>query len=342
MTTVESPNTNDSRLAYLAAGGCFSRSLAVAARLGLADLTADTAVSPARLAERVGVDEHALSLLLRTLSLQGVFELNTRGEYQLGEDFAQLRSDHPYSLRYLTILIAEVYDDALGALSQTVRTGQSGFRELFGASFYGHLAAHPDTEWVFDEAMAELARPVAAELAQRHDFSSVRTVVDVGGGSGAMLAALLSACPHLHGVCLDRPSVCERAERAPLATALRGQLSFQPTDIFREIPVGGDRYLIKNVLHDWSFESCQTLLTNVRDAMLRTRSAGGDPTLLVVEPFLDGVADAPHALFQLVVCEDGTRGLSREDFERLLEITGLTVRSLTQLASGHNVFECAP
>lgn len=338
MTTVESPNTNESRLAQLAAGGCFSRSLAVAARLGLADLTADTAVSPARLAERVGVDEHALSLLLRTLSLQGVYEPNERGEYQLGEDFAQLRSDHPYSIRHLTILIAEVYDDALGALSHTVRTGRSGFRELFGASFYEHLAGNPDSERVFDEAMAELARPVAAELAHRHDFSSVRTVVDVGGGSGAMLAALLSACPHLRGVCLDRPSVCERAERGPLA----GQLTFRPTDIFDEIPAGGDRYLIKNVLHDWSFASCRTLLTNVRDAMLRTRATGGDPTLLVVEPFLDGVADAPHTLFQLVVCEDGTRGLSPENFQRLLEITGLTMRSLTQLASGHNVFECAP
>ncbi|MBP2477888.1 hypothetical protein JOF53_006760 [Crossiella equi] len=336
MTTVEPRSSNESRLAQLAASGCFSRAVAVAARLGLADLAADTPRSPAYLAEHTGTDTGTLTLLLRTLALQGVFTETESGAFLLGDGFGQLRAGHPYSLRNFVILTAETYDDAFGALLHTVRSGKSGFREVFGTSFYDHLAENPDTERVFDEAMAELARPVADALVTVHDFSQVRTVVDVGGGAGALLSALLGVHPHLSGVCVDRPSVCDRARDTPRDPRLAGRLSFHASDIFREVPPGGDRYLIKNVLHDWSFESCLALLGAVRTAM-----TGTDARLLIVEPFFEAATDAPHALFQMVVCEDGTRGLAEADFHRLLTAARFTVRSVTRMSGGHNVFECA-
>ncbi|MGO1068922.1 methyltransferase [Lysobacter sp. CA199] len=340
---------DEGRLVRIAASGGFPRALAVAARLGLADLTATQARSPAELAAHTGTDPEALALLLRTLALIEVFNVDADGHFRLGEDFAQLRSDHSQSLRNFCILLAETYDDAFGGLLTTVRTGKSGFQSMFGASLYEYLAGHPEAEAIFDNAMAELARPDAAALAEHYDFAEVASVVDIGGGGGAFLRGILAAHPHLRGICLDRPSVCARAQAAQRADAgdeLADRLTFQPADIFREIPEGGDRYLVKNVLYDWSFDNCLRLLVAARTAMLATidaRASGPESSrLLIVEPLFERESDAARALFQMVICEDGTRGFNEAHLRKLTEAAGLKVLSVERLPGGHTVFECAP
>lgn len=337
------------RPAQVAAGGGFSRALAVAARLGLADLTATQARSSAELADRTGTDPEALALLLHTLTAVDAFHVDADGNFRLGEQFAQLRCDHPQSLRNFCILLAETYDDAFGGLLNTVHIGKSGFQSVFGVGLYEYLAEHPEMEAIFDNAMAELARPVAQALSQRHDFVDVTTVVDIGGGGGAFLRGILDAHPHLRGICLDRPSVCVRAQAAQRNDAARGfadRLSFQAADVFREIPDGGDRYLVKNVLYDWSFDSCLRLLGAARTAMLRTMSArASGPSssrLLIIEPLFGRDSDAPRALFQMVICEDGTRGFSEPQLRGLIETAKLKVLSVERLPGGHDVFECVP
>ncbi|MDT0322022.1 methyltransferase [Streptomyces millisiae] len=320
----------------LAAGGTIARALAVAARLGIADRLAAGPLPAGELAKRTESHPEALDMLLGTLVLAGVLGREADGAYRLTEDSEVLRSDHPDSLRNTVMLIAETYDDAFRALSTTVRTGESAFPEVFGRPLYEHLAASPEEERVFDASMAELCRPVADQLASLYDFSGVRTVVDVGGGDGTMLGRVLDAHPTLRGVCVDRPSVCERARRGPHPAGDR--ISFEPADIFTEIPAGADRYLIKNVLHDWPMERQVRALTVIRRAMAGNAAA----RLLVVEPMLEAELAAPHVLAQMVICESGTRGIAEADMRRLLAAAGFTPLSVLPLTGGHQLFECAP
>lgn len=336
------------RVAALASGGYLPRALAVAARLRIADVLDGGSLSADAIAERTGTDPHVLRRLLHVLALHGVFERDASGRFAVTEDFAVLGSDHPRSVRNLCILLGETYDDAFGALLTTLRTGRSGFEQVFGTSLYDYLGRTPEAEEVFDAAMAELSVSAAADLSERFDFSGVRRVVDVGGGNGTVIGSLLTRNPHLEGVCVDRPSVCERARAELAATTghpLTGRLAFHPADIFETVADGGDLYLLKNVLHDWSPEQCVRILTAVRDAMTRTAHDGGPglprPRLIVLEPLLDEETDAAHALFQTVLCGTRARGFhTHDDMRRLLTAAHLDLLSTHHLPGGHHAFEC--
>nr|WP_175429252.1 methyltransferase [Lysobacter enzymogenes] len=131
--------------------------------------------------------------------------------------------------------------------------------------------------------------------------------------------------------------------RAPAGGDAR--LEFRAADVFSEIPAGGDLYLVKNVLYDWSFDSGLKLLAAARAAMAQTAAAEpgrAAPRLLVVEPLFERDSDAPRALFQKVICEDGTRGLDEAQLRRLIEAARLRVLGVERLETGHSVFECAP
>lgn len=335
-------------IAQLAMSGCFPRALAVAARLGIADVMAGQSMSHTDIAKHTGSDPEVLLRLMEVLTVPGVVERTENGEFRISEKFAPLRTDHPQSMRHFCMLAGETYDDAWGALLHTVQTGKSGFREVFGTSLYEYLEDNPKTARVFDNAMVELARPVAAALARQYDFAEVRKVVDIGGGSGAMLWGILAEHPQVTGVCADRQSVCERAAADLCDVAdqeLARRISFQPTDFFAEVPEGGDRYLLKDVLHHWSYDSGLRILTTVGRAMSRTaqgRHADAlQPRLLVLEPLIEQDRDAWRELSQMLICEEGTRGLNEDYMRKLLEAAGFEVLSVSRLAIGDAVFECA-
>jgi C-methyltransferase len=338
------------RLVELAAGGCFSRVLAVAARLRVADVLDDGFRPADEIAEATGTDPDVLLRLLQVLASRGILERDRAGAFGLAAGSAALRSDHPRSLRNFLILLAETYDDAFGALLGTTRTGRSGFEQVFGVPLYDYLGRNPEAEGVFDAAMAELAGPAAAALVDAFDFSAVRRVVDVGGGDGTMIISILAGNPHLEGVCVDRPSVCARADaRVAAATGhpLAGRLRFHPADIFEEVAEGGDLYLLKNVLHDWSQAGGVRILTAVRRAMTRTADARDPavprPRLIVMEPLLGQDSDAAHFLFQMVICGKETRGFEdHDDMRGLLTAAEFELLSVERLSSGHHAFECSP
>lgn len=334
-------------LLEIASGGSFSRALAVAARLGIADVLDGASMTPVDIAGRTGSDPEVMLRLLQTLAMRGVFVRDGDGRFRLAESHAALRGDHPRSLRHHCILLAETYDDAFAGLLGTVTTGRSGFENVFGLSLYTYLGRTPEAEQVFDAAMAELARPTAAALAEEFSFSGPGRLIDVGGGNGTLLMSLLARDPGLEGTCVDRPGVCARAA-AGLAQApdrsLADRLRFQSADIFEEVPEGGGLYLLKNVLHDWSPEQGTRILTAVRRAMERTAHAvdrtGPRPRLIVLEPLLDQESDGAHALYQMVLCGKEVRGFrTADDVWRLHTAAGLEPLSVTRLSDGHHAFE---
>ncbi|MFR9729794.1 methyltransferase [Saccharopolyspora sp. MS10] len=326
----------------LAISGWFARAMAAAARLGIADQLADGPLSTAELARRLDLDPGVLHRLLQMLTVPGVVERQPDGSFRLADAYDALRSDHPYTQRHFAMLAAGFYTDAFAGLEHTARTGESGFREVFGASLYEHLNARPELSELFDQGMVDLARPVAAELAERYDFTGVRTLVDVGGGSGGLLPGLLAARPELRGVVADRAEVCERGREVLSAIAapdVLGRISFQPADFFAEVPAGGDRYVLKNVLHDWTYDNCVRILRVVGEAMRRTERTR--PRLLVLEPLVETDLDGWRAMFQAIACDEGALGLDEEAMRGALAEAGFEVDEVARLATGHKLLDCA-
>jgi C-methyltransferase len=323
----------------LAISGWFARALAVAARLGIADILDGGALSAAEIARRTCSDPDMMYRLLQMLTVSGVVEQDGDGDFRLGEQYAALRTDHPFSQRHFAILAAELYDDAFVGLLHTMQTGKSGFRHVFGCSLYEYLESNPEAADLFDKGMVDLARPVAAELVLRHDFAGATTVVDVGGGNGGLLPGILAHHSHLRGVVVDRASVCARGKeslRRFASPEVLDRISFQPADFFAEVPTGGDRYILKNVLHDWTYDNCVRILRVVREAMTRATS----PQLLVVELLVEAGVDGWPAIIQPLICDEGMRGLNDAGLRRALDEAGFTVHSVDPLSTGHKVLAC--
>jgi C-methyltransferase len=322
----------------LACGGWVAAAVAAAARLRLADLMAAGPRSAADLASATGTREPVLRRVLRVLVAVGLFAEQADGRFANTADSTSLQSDHPRSMRNFCMLAAGEYGQAFAELMHTLETGQPGFVKVFGGSVYEHFAARPKAADVYDRAMEELARPVGRTLATLPLFAGVRTVVDVGGGRGTLVKAVLQGHPHLRGICVDREDVCARAAGELRASdpALADRLSFVPGDFFASVPAGADVYLLKNVLHNWNDDSAVAILTRVREAM---DAAGA--RLLVIEPLVgEGPPSAYEAmddLLQMVICQEGTTARSADQVRTLLARAALAEASVARLPTGHSV-----
>lgn len=322
----------------LACGGWIAAAVAAAARLRVADLLADGPKGSAELAAATGAHEPVLRRVMRVLVSVGLFAEQADGRFTNTPESLPLQSDHPRSMRHFCMLAAGEYGQAFAELMHTLETGAPAFGKVFGGSVYEHFSRHPEAADVYDRAMEELARPVGRALAGLRPFDAVTTVVDVGGGRGTLVKAVLRAHPHLRGMCVDRADVCARAETELRASdaALAARLTFVPGDFFGTLPPGADLYLLKNVLHNWNDDSAVAILERIREAM---HAPGA--RLLVIEPLAgDGAPSAYEAmddLLQMVICQEGTTARSDAQFRALLHRAGLVVESVTPLATGHAV-----
>lgn len=258
----------------LIAGYWVSRLIYVAARLGLADLLKSGPRTAAELAERAGVNATALYRMMRTLASYGVFTEGKGGRFRLTPLGTTLRSDVPASMHgFALFLIGSPVWNAWEDLEYAVKTGQLPFDRLFGMPFYNYLEQHPENLKIFGEAMTSLSGTENPEFARVfrpvRQRAAIRTVVDVAGGFGSLLARLLKQNPKLNGVLFDMPPVIARArqDRHLTATGLAGRCSFAGGDMFESVPRGGDAYVLKYILHNWDDDHCVKLLTNCREAM---------------------------------------------------------------------------
>lgn len=179
----------------------------VAAQLGLADMLADGSKSVAELARATGTHPPTLALLLRLLVSAEVFGQQPDGRFRLTPLSSYLRTDAPDSWRDWVISLGHTAYPVWGNLLYTVQTGQAAFEQTFGSSYYSYMAQHPEIAAAWDRSMEQSSRDWPAALPTRYDFTPFRRVVDVGGGHGTVLAALLKAIPPLSGVLFDLPHV---------------------------------------------------------------------------------------------------------------------------------------
>jgi hypothetical protein len=316
-------------------GYWISKSLSVAAELGLADMLRAGPRTTDELAVACGADPASLYRLLRALASVGVFTETHERCFGLTPMADMLRSDVPGSMRSLARMYGSeqyrAWDDLLG----TVRSGEPAFDRLFGASYFEFLANTPQADAVFNDAMTGWTTQVADTVVATYDFSGVRTLVDVGGGHGLLLTSILRAHPDMRGVLLDLPHVIAGAQPLLEAAGLNGRCQTLGQDFFAAVPEGADAYVLAQILHDWDDERCHSILVNCRRAM------HADGKILVVEQVLAPANEPSFGkwldLHMLVLVTGRER--TESEYAALFEKAGLTLTRVLPTASGACIVE---
>ena len=260
--------TAPATLLPLITGYMASRVVHVAALLKIADRLADGPKAADALARETKTHGPSLRRLLRALASLGLLAEIEPGRFGLTAMGAQLRANVPGSMHNLALMFGgERAWQSWGELLHSVQTGESATRHVFGVGSFEYLAANPEQAIIFNEAMAEITRPVTQALIASYDFSRFRTIVDVGGGNGAMMAAIAGATPNVRGVVFDLPGSSAEASRKLADAHVNGRCEVVAGDFFREVPKGADAYILKSVIHDWDDDAAAAILGNCRIAM---------------------------------------------------------------------------
>jgi hypothetical protein len=307
----------------------------VAATLKLADLVAGGAGHVDDLADRTGTNAEALGRMLRHLVCQGLFAEPELGRFTLNETADLLRSDHPAGMRMMFDLneFGGRMDLVFTDLMHTVRTGRPAWESAFGAPFWDYLAADPAMAASFDAAMVDSTRTAAATA---YDWSGVRHVVDVGGGTGALLAEVLRADADIRATLVDLPDTAERGRRFLAERGLDGRCEFAGQSFFDPLPAGADVYLLSAVLHDWDDQPATAILRRCAEA------AGTEGQVVIVESH--GTAGDDPAMFaemnlRMLVLSGG-RERAVEDYQALAAAAGLTTTDVRTTLAGLVVIDC--
>ena len=251
-------------------GHWLSRLIYVAAELKLADLLKRGPRTVDALAKEAGVQAPGLYRILRALASIGVFSETAGQRFKLTPLAATLQTGVPGSLRASALAENKNFMwEAWLELIDEVKTGESAFLKANGVPLFEYLERHPENLQVFGEYMTSVSSAESPAVAAAYKFSRFRTLVDVGGGHGSMLATILKGNPKLKGVLFDQPSVIARAGKDQHVTAkgIAERCTLEGGDAFESVPKGGDAYIMKHIIHDWDDEHSVKILANCRVAM---------------------------------------------------------------------------
>jgi hypothetical protein len=296
--------------------------------LGVVEHLADGPLSAPQLAERCHALPDRLARLLRTLTAMRFLE-RTGQEYALTEAGFALHSQAPGSMRWAVLSIGDPGSwPAIIGLPEAIRDGQSPFTKMHG-SLYDYLRTRPDQARVFNEFMMARSRDTARALVDCYDFSGVKTIADIGGGAGIILAAILGANPALNGVLLDRGDAVEAARGFLSGQGLADRCTIVDGDYFDHVPAGADRYLLANIIHNLNDDDAVRVLSTVRTAM------GPRSRLVAIDMLLPPEPDdhVGHFLdLRMMTVFDGGKERIPEHYRALLIEAGLRLTGVTPLA----------
>jgi 2,7-dihydroxy-5-methyl-1-naphthoate 7-O-methyltransferase len=307
----------------------------VVATLRIADHIAAGTTRIDHLAAAAGADADSLQRVLRHLVGKGVFEEPSSGRFALNERARALLNS---SARLGLDLdgFGGRMAHAWGSLLRAVRTGAPAYHEVFGRPFWEDLRAHPEIAASFDALMGPAGHGTPdPEVLVTGSWESVRTVVDVGGGTGSLLAEILRARPMVWGTLVDLPPTVARSAEIFQAAGVAERVTTVGQSFFDPLPPGADLYLLKSVLSDWPDRELTAILRRCAEA---ARTAGRIVILNGVSPDESG-APSPALLMMVLV---GGRERSLAEFRELARAAGLEVEAAERQPSGRFVVQCRP
>ena len=272
----------------MATGHWLSKIIYTAVKLDLADRLADGPKSADDLAEPMGLHAPSLHRFMRTLAGFGILTERENRQFALTPMGESLKTGAPGSARAsILTFCGPTFTKGFDQFTHSLETGSTGFEKAFGKPIFDYFADHLDEASMFSEAMVGFHGGETPAVAAAYDFSQFGTIVDVGGATGNMLAAVLSRHPEPRGILFDMAHVVTDAPAHLENTGIADRVSIESGSFFESVPEGGDAYILSHIIHDWSEEQCLTILGNVRRAM------NPDGKLLIVE-FVLPEGDTPH------------------------------------------------
>lgn len=255
-------------LMHMVTGYRVSQVLYVTTRLGIADLLKSGPKGSEELAKTTLSFQPALERLLRSLVSLGIVTQDPQDRFGLTPLGTYLQADHPLSLRpYILFIASEPEWQSWGNLEYSVLSGKAAFNSAFGIGLFEYNAQHPEFGEIFNKGMAAITAGMAWDLVKAYDFSQFERVIDVGGGNGSLLRTILKANPAVHGVLFDLPEVVCEAAKLMENTGVSERCEVVGGDFFKMVPEGGNIYILKLILHDWSDEKAAEILKSCYNAM---------------------------------------------------------------------------
>ena len=245
-----------------------SQVISLAAKLNIADRLKDEARTVEQLAHDTEIPLATFVRLMRTLVQIGLFEVTEDNRYRCTRMGTLLQENSPNSIRRVALLMAaDFFYQTWPHLITGLQTGNSVFQGVLGETAYSYLKKNPEQSGLFQAAMGDLSRPEGNAIIDVYDFSGCRMIVDVGGGQGGLLAAILRRFPGPRGQLFDLPSVTEGAHAILESDELKGRFEIASGDFLESVPAGGDLYILKRILMDRSDQDACVLLSNIRQAI---------------------------------------------------------------------------
>ncbi|MFD5805217.1 MULTISPECIES: methyltransferase [unclassified Streptomyces] len=326
-------------LLHLIQGAVITQAISVAARLGIADVLADGPLAAEDIAARVGAHPGATHRILRALAGHGVFAVRPDGRYEHTPLSDRLREDAPDSMRGFALLMNHpTLWEEWGHLSATVETGEANLPRLRGMGALDFFHANPDYARVFFQAFGELSASETAPILDAYDFSRFGTVVDVIAGRGNLLAGILQQAPDAKGVLydseiatVDSPALFEEA-------GVADRLTIEHGGYLGKLPPGGDAYVFKHIIHDFSEADAVTALRNAREAI----APGG--RLLVIEYALpeNNEKHIGHTIDLWLMLMLGARERTRAEYSELFAKAGFELTRVVPTSAPISVIEGIP
>lgn len=320
-------------------GKAITQAISVVARYRIADLLAKVPMTAVEIAEATGLHAGHLYRVLRALVGVNVLTADHEARFALTSLGEMLRSDVPGSMRPIATYVCDPWSwKPWGELAASVKSGQPVFDRMFGEGVFDYLGKHPEEAATFNEGMTGFSERAASAMLEAYDFSRFGTIIDVGGGHGAILTAILQKHKNVRGIVFDAPSVVEGAASAIQSSGLSDRLSTAAGNFFASVPTGGDLYLLKHIIHDWNDEKATAILKSCREAI------GPQGRLMLVEivvppnfaPSFANLLD----LEMMVICDGKER--TEDEYRVLLAGAGFELTSITPTSQPHSLIEAVP
>ena len=309
-----------------------------AAKIGLADQLAAGPKNAAELAGPMRLHAPSLHRLMRTLAGLGILTERDAQRFALTPLGEALKTGAPGSARATVIAFGGAFWRGWEQIVYSLETGNTGFDKAHGMPLFEYLKQHPAEASDFSEAMVGFHGEEPPAVAQAYDFSGFKNVVDVGGATGNLLAAILSSHAGPRGVLFDMPHVVGDAPALLKAHGVDDRVTIEAGSFFDTVPAGGDCYLLSHIIHDWNEGKCLTILGHCRKAI----KPGG--RLLIVEMVLPA-GDTPHpgkVLDMVMLVFPGGQERTEAEYGALLGKAGFRLNRVVPTASAVSVVEAVP
>jgi len=312
-----------------------SRALYAAARLELADRIADGSCRSGELAAQTGAHAPSLHRLLRTLAGLGIVSENGDG-FSLTALGHALRRGSPGAAHATVLALAgDWWWRGWEHVLHSIATGKTGMERAYGTTVFEYLAREPEEASYFNDAMIGFHGAEPEAVATAYNFDRCETIVDIGGGTGNLLATILERHPHAHGVLAERPHVLTEAAALIASRGLADRIDLEPIDFFTSIPDRGDVYLLSHVIHDWTEDQCLTILRNCRAA-----SKPGSRLLIIEMVLPPGNTPHPGKMLDLaMLLMPGGEERTADEYDALLNRAGFEMTRVVPTASAVSVVE---